>query len=187
MAPRVEHDWHDLVWFPRDYQRDQLQIDIDELRQHPLLSWEGKDYEDREHQNEPWRQLAGVVDHAEHLHRFTDSRWLPFEGKPLPDGSNIGTTITLENGTQRVNGSPELRRTFVLYRQWLELLHSDSLLYLDVGRRRGTNELNVEVENDIIIKEYLPKTLFRALRGIAIDERERIVLLYSGNTTLIKV
>lgn len=177
IAPRIERDWHDLVWFPRDYQRDQLRINLDDLLQQPFLRWEGKDYEDREHQNEPWRQLAGVVPHTEHLHRFTDRRWLPFEGKPLPDGSNIGTTITLEDGTQKLNGSPELLKTFVLYRHWLEFLHLDALLALDVEQNPRTKALTVSVGNDTMIKGILTDQFFRDLRAIAMDERKRIVLL----------
>lgn len=177
MPPRIQRDWHDLAWFPRDYQPHQLLISAADLLQHPLLRWEGKNYEDREHQNEPWRQLSGVVPHAELLHRFTDVRWIPFEGKPLPDGSNIGATITSEDGTQKTNGSPQLQKTFELYRQWLEFLHLEALLSLDIQRNTSTDALTVTVNNDRFITEILADQFFQDVGEIAMEERDRIVLL----------
>lgn len=173
MPPRTEHVWHDLVWFPRDYEPDQLVIDRDELSAEPLLQWEGPDVEGREQQNEPWRQLAGVVPHAEILHRFTDTRWVPFEGKPLPDGSNIGPIIA-EDGTRKINGSPELYSTFVLYRRWLTFLHLEALLSVHVSRHPDSGHLIVDIINERLIKDVLTQSLPRDAMLIAEDERARV-------------
>ena len=173
VPPRTEHAWHNLVWFPRGYQRDQLEIDPDALLEHPLLQWEGEDYQGREQQNEPLRQLAGVVPHAETLHRFTDTRWVPFEGKPLPDGSNIGTIIS-EDGTRKINGSPELHSTFVLYRRWLTFLHLETLISVDVYRNPDTSGLTVNITNEKLIKEVLTQDFPRDAKLIAEDERARV-------------
>lgn len=176
MSPRIERAWHDLVWYPPGYERNQLVINTEILLRYPILSWVEEAYQDREHQNEPWRQLAGVVPHAETLHRFTDNRWIPFEGKPLPDGSNIGT-ITLEDGTYKINGSPELRRTFLLYRRWLEFLHLDSLLTLDIYQNTHTNQLLIRVLDDSLIEQTLRFDFFAEVLSIAGDEKRRVDLV----------
>lgn len=178
MPPRIERNWHDLVWFPRDYQRDQLEIDTEELQQHSILKWEGEDYDAREQQNEPWRQLAGVVPDAETLHRFTDTRWVPFEGKPLPDGSNIGTMIS-EDGMHKINGSRELQKTFALYRGWLQFLHLESLISMTIHTNTQTNAAATRITDDTILQRWLTGKLFKEAASIRRDERKRVSLLDS--------
>lgn len=175
-APPPRREWHDPRWYPADYQRDGLRIDTGQLLRHPVLAWEGQGYEGRERQNEPWRQLAGVVPHAEDLHHFTDSRWIPFEGKPLPDGSNIGI-ITEEDGTHTVNGSPELRSTFILYRQWLTFLYVDCLLALHSSLDPVTNELTINVLDDRRITQLLAFDFYQQVATIYDEERERVSYL----------
>ena len=170
--PRPE--WYDPKWYLQGYQRDTLHIDSDKLLENPVLAWEGQGYEGRERQNEPWRQLAGVVPHAQTLHCFTDGRWLPFEGKPLPDGSNIAI-ITEEDGTRRVNGSDELLCTYNLYRRWLEFLYSVSLLYLAVYRDPETNRFAIDVADDALITQTLEQDLVQAMDEIIEMEAERVI------------
>jgi hypothetical protein len=152
-----------------------LEIDVEQLRRHPLLRWEGEGYEGKDTQNEPWRQLAGVPLHVETLHRFSDRRQVPFKGKPLPDGSNIGIVNTAEDGRHEINGSRALRSTYELYRRWLEFLYLDSLLTLNITRPAGNNgEVQVTVVNDDLIKKVLRVDMFRDAANITAEEQDRV-------------
>lgn len=172
--PGPPPEWQDPRWYPEGYQRDQLQIDWEKLREHPVLTWEGESYEDNERQNEPWRQLAGIILHAETLHRLSDRRQVPFEGKPLPDGSNIGIIYSEEDGTHKFNGSRELRSTYELYRRWLEYLYLEVLLSLEVLRSRRTNAITVNVVDDELITKTLTRDFFEDVGKITAAEQDRV-------------
>lgn len=75
-----------------------------------------------------WKALASAVDGSEQVHRFSDRRHTNFEGKPLPDGSNLEVLIQRADGTIIDNGSVHLRSAFAFYKEWLTFLHYDELL-----------------------------------------------------------
>lgn len=169
-APESLPEWQEPSFYPSGYNRDRLKVDAPELRQNQFLKWEGTGYEGKEEQNDPWRQLAGIPLHAEILHRFSDRRQIPFKGKPLPDGSNIGITITAEDGTQRINGSPALRSTYGFYRRWLEYLYLRSVLSVNLtSGPDGPMDVN-----DDLIEKTLAVDLFREVADIAAEEQSQV-------------
>lgn len=141
--------------YSRDYDPDAVKIE-DPQSQHPYFEGCAVDA-DSEEQNQPWRQLAQASNLAEALHFFSDNRQSGFEGKPLPDGSNIGVLITTEDGTQRQNGSRTLSRMFQLYRQWLQRLYRESLLEVvrnpSNGRFKFFPSLELSYEDDALISQ----------------------------------
>lgn len=129
-------------------------------------------YEERVQESDPLRQLVRVIRHAENLHRFSDRRQDRFEGKPLPDGSNLNIMMEQEDGTFKVNGTDLLRKTFQLYRQWLEWLYLDFLLALDITRNNATNwNLECRINDDLLITQTLSVDFFHAAKMIADQER----------------
>lgn len=158
--------WRNSRYYPANYQRGQLRLNIAELRRNPRLEWEGKDLAGRDQQNDPWRQLVGVLEHAENIHRFSDRRQIPFEGKPLPDGSNI-----------EANGSQTLNRTWYLYRSWLEFLYTNTLS--EVGSAVWSNYkmmFDLTVVNEefmaVLVHHILPE-----IKRVAEEEEEQVPVL----------
>ena len=144
------------------------------MRKHDRLEWEGEGFEGKEEQNDGLRQLLGVLGHAENIHRFGDRRQHPFEGKPLPDGSNICVQIEREDGTYMLNGSPWLRFTFYLYRDWLEYLYLDHLAVIHAEPIPNTNDFDFWIDYDTDRTNTLPNILTPTLAAIANGEKNRV-------------
>ncbi|KAI9875291.1 MAG: hypothetical protein M1830_008656 [Pleopsidium flavum] len=97
-----------------------------------------------------WQSLASAADSSEQIHRFSDSRHTVFEGKPLPDGSNLDGPVQRADGSIFYNGSIHLKSAFDYYKRWLTFLHYDELLTFTRRRRRSAFLVNDErIEDEL--------------------------------------
>lgn len=167
------NEWQDPRWYPVGYQRDQLRFGPAQTRYTPLSKYAEEDpLEARIQESDPLRQLVRVTRHVENLHRFSDRRQEWFEEKPLPDGSNLNIMILEEDGTYTAKGSDLLRRTFTLYRQWLEWLYYETLLGIEGTRNAATDwKFEINVYDDHLITKILTVDFHHHAKMIADKER----------------
>ncbi|KAA6413197.1 MAG: hypothetical protein FRX48_02941 [Lasallia pustulata] len=138
MAAPLQHSWETATYDPREghdevhafrLYLDSVFPDGYNAKQHG----EGL----KKQEIEDWKELANIPDALAQLHRFSHRNQTQFRGKILPDGSNIDAMITLDNGLIVRNGSRHMSETHKFYKAWLELLHYNGLLQLQMRPSPG--------------------------------------------------
>ena len=173
MAAPVQHPWEPVEYNPREGHDEvhAFRLYLDSILPYgynPKQHGEGLKKQDIE----DWKELASIPDALAQLHRFSHRDQTRFLGKVLQDGTNINVMVTLDNGLIVRNGSQHMADTYKFYKSWLELLHYNGLLQLQLEPSPG---VTFTIDDTYITSE---------LEGVALRETYRLLETHYDNLPL---